>query len=158
MSVAPLRASSIAVDDNCGGTPSVGTSFSFTVPSPVSGISTECLDPTVIFDTLELVFSAPPVAVDTTCSSTIFTDCSVVEEGNQTEVTFEGGSGLPVGVDFRIALGGFTAGQTITGVANVPEPSTFQLTALMFAAAAICVLRRARWPKRLDRILSGVIR
>ena len=155
-SVVPLRASAIAVDDSCGGTPLVGISFSFIVSPSAAGASTECLDPTVGFNTLKLIFPAPPTAADTTCSSTIFTDCFITEEGDQTEVIFEGGSGLPVGVDFRISLVGFTAGETITGLANTPEPATFQLTALIFMGTAIiCALRRARLPKNSDRSPCG---
>ena len=157
-SVAPLSASAIAVDDNCGGTPQVGTSFSFVVSPSAAGASIECLDPTVVFNTLELIFPAPPTAADTTCSSTIFTDCSVAEEGDQTEVIFEGGSGLPVGVDFRISLVGFTVGETIAGLANTPEPSTFQLAALIIVGAAItCVLRRAKPLKTPDRRPYGAV-
>jgi hypothetical protein len=143
VSAIPARAATIILDDACGGTPQVGSTFSFVVPTPVSGTSNVCLTPTVPFVTLHVFFSAPPSASDTTCSSSIFVTCSISQTGGITDVSFRGGPGLQAGVDFHIALQGFTTGQTINGVANVPEPATF-FTALPVVLLAINALRRAR--------------
>jgi hypothetical protein len=141
ISMIPLKAGSIGVDEMCGGTPQVGSGFSFVVPTPVDGTSSLCLTPTVPFRSLTFVFAAPP-AVPVTCGSAVFLSCSVSETGNIDDVSFQGGAGIPAGVDFRIVLQGFATGQTISAQANVPEPDTLLLAAL--AALAISFVERAK--------------
>jgi hypothetical protein len=140
ISMIPLKAGSIGVDEQCGGTPSVGPSFSFVVPTPVGGTSSLCLSSTVPFVSLNFVFAVPPT-VPLTCGSALFLSCSVSETADIDDVSFQGGAGIPAGVDFRIVLQGFATGQTISAVANAPEPDTLLPAAL--AALAISFVERA---------------
>jgi hypothetical protein len=96
----------------------------------------------VTFVTLDLSFSPPPFAMDTTCSSTSFLTCTVSQTTDMTVVSFRGGPGLAAGVDFQINLQGFSVGETVNGVANVPEPATLFPAGL--GLVAIIGLRRAR--------------
>jgi hypothetical protein len=140
----PMKAASIGVDESCGGTPPVGLVFDFPVPASAGGISAVCFTPTTGFFALDFDFSAPPAAIDLTCSSTVFATCLTSQTGNTTEVSFLGGPGIPDGVDFRVALAGFTVGQTIDAVADSPEPATLPLCGLIaISVLAISVVRRA---------------
>ena len=155
ISLIPLKADFIGLDEMCGGTPSVGPSFSFVVPTPVEGTSSLCLTPAVPFASLTFVFVAPPT-VPVTCGSAVFSSCSVNETGNIDDVSFQGGAGIPVGVDFRIVLQGFATGQTINAQANVPEPDTLLLAAL--AALAISFAGRARLRRTRGKLESDADR
>jgi hypothetical protein len=140
ISMIPLKAGFIGVDEMCGGTPLVGPSFSFVVPTPVDGTSSLCLTPAVPLASLNFVLAVPTAPL--TCGSAVFLSCSVSETGNIDDVSFQDGAGIPAGVDFRIVLQGFATGQTISAQANVPEPDTLLPAAL--AALAISFVERAR--------------
>jgi PEP-CTERM motif-containing protein len=155
ISMIPLKAGSIGVGEMCGGTPLVGPSFSFVVPEPVGGTSSVCLTPEVPFVSLDFVFASSSTA-PLTCDSTVFSSCSVSEAGGIADVSFRGGQGIPAGVDFSIVLQGFTAGQTISGLANVPEPDTLLLAAL--ALLAISFVERARLRRTHGKPVSGADR
>jgi hypothetical protein len=107
----------------------------------VGGTSSLCLTSTVPFVSLNFVFAVPPT-VPLTCGSALFLSCSVSETADIDDVSFQGGAGIPAGVDFRIVLQGFATGQTISAVANAPEPDTLLPAAL--AALAISFVGRAR--------------
>jgi hypothetical protein len=133
-----LHASNVGLDDSCTGTPLVGPTFTFLVPAPVSGTSSECQQASVQFRTLDLFFDAPPAAVDiTSCTSNLFAVCTVSQSGGITDVHFAAGSlqGVAAGMDFNIKLEGFTTGQQINGAANAPEPGVLGLVAFGILAA-----------------------
>ncbi|MBV9268949.1 MAG: hypothetical protein JO061_22455 [Acidobacteriaceae bacterium] len=154
-----VNGAGIGVIRGCGGTPAVGTTFSFEVPAPVGGVSEVCLDPTVPFVSLDLSFPASDAAPPITCDSTIFSTCLISQRGNTDDVMFEGGAGLPAGVDFEISLQGFAAGQSINGAANAPEPGTLRLLGIMISGVfAINALRRATRRAKRDTPVSVVVR
>jgi hypothetical protein len=135
-----LHAASVTVDDSCTGTPIVGSNFSFLLPAPVSGTSSTCLQASFQFQTLDLYFAAPPFATDINpCSSNLFSVCTISQNAGTTDVHFAAGSdpGVAAGMDFNVKLQGFTTGQQINGVANLPEPGAFRLVAFGIMAAAL---------------------
>jgi hypothetical protein len=97
----------------------------------------------------------PPTA-PLTCGSAVFLSCSINETSNIEDVSFQGGAGIPAGVDFRILLQGFATGQTISAVANAPEPDTLLPAAL--AALAISFVGRARLRRTHGRPVSDADR
>jgi hypothetical protein len=153
----PAHASSAAVMD-CTGTTPVGTSFDFLVapPPPGSDISSQCFaTTTTAFRALDFFFAAPPTASDlTSCASTFFAICSITEAGSITDVHFAQGtnSGIPTATDFDVVLQGFTTGQQINAVANVPEPVPVCTVGLSLVAAAVVTFwRRALMAVMRDR-------
>lgn len=134
----------------------VVTMFHFPVapPTPGSDISSQCfVTTTTAFETLDFFFPAPPTASDiSSCTSTFFAICNITESGGITDVHFALGtdSGIPTDTDFEVALQGFTTGQQIDALANIPEPVPALTVGLsLIAAAAVRVWRRA--PLRLMR-------
>jgi hypothetical protein len=154
----PAQAASLEVVMDCPGTPPVGTSFVFLVAPPLPGTDISCqsfVTTTTAFQTLDFFFAAPPAPSDLTfCTSTFLAICSITETGGITDVHFAQGkdSGIPTDTEFAVALQGFTTGQQINALANVPEPDPAWTVGLSLVAAAVVnVWRRARLQSMRDR-------
>jgi hypothetical protein len=155
----PAHAQQMDVDNSCTGSTPVAATFSFLIPAPIGGISSECFSTTTIaFQTLDFLFEAPPGPPLLTCASTFFGVCSINETAGMTDVHYEKGSdsGIPISTDFNVKLQGFTTGEQINAVANTPEPEmTLPIGFLLLSAAAISVWRRVRQQSMRDRIESS---
>ena len=163
------HASGIVVSGtDCGGDPPIITNiFTITANSDGSfcdaftnnlpGSPTGGSGPSITSLTFTGDLSAGMLVSDYTCTTDIFTNCAVTvdTQDDLLTVAFSGipvflGSldflpprGIPSGATFDIGLSGFSSNQTLTVMANTPEPTTILLP-VVCAPILLMIRRRSR--------------
>ena len=100
-----------------------------------------------------LVFDLPTVAPNDpshllTCGGisgtvTVFSDCSILPDGNGGSVVFFTGGTIPWNTIFTIGFDGFDPGTTTSATAQLPEPGTLLLLAIGLIALVGAGLKRS---------------